>query len=116
MEMQGKVIWASAKKEGKSKRTGSLYVLQKFVIESTAATAYPERVMIAVLGEDRLSEMHLAVGDEGKLTFEMHAREFKGKWYNNIEGLAFDRSEKAQTVKSDGDVFDDDGEEDAPPF
>ena len=114
--MQGKVIWASAKKEGKSKRTGLPYVLQKFVIESTAATTYPERVVISVIGEERLSEMHLAVGDEGNLTFEMHAREVKGEWYNNAEGLAFDRGGKAQTVKSDESVFGGGGEEDAPPF
>lgn len=89
MKVQGKIIWASSRKSGVT-RAGMPYTMQSFVIEIPSDTTYPERMAFVVFGEEKLEKMGFAVGATGLLTVEMHAREYNGRWYNNIGGLKFE--------------------------
>lgn len=99
MKVQGKIIWASPQKSGITK-AGMSYIMKTFVIEIPSDATYPERMAFVVFGEEKIEKMGLAVGKTGLLTVEMHAREYKGRWYNNIGGLKFEPGEIQQPEES----------------
>ena len=40
--------------------------------------------MFNVFGEDRLKEFDIKVGDELTVSFDIDAREYNGRWYNDL--------------------------------
>lgn len=100
MEIKGKIIVASQRKDGTSQRTGNAYAMQEFVIESPAFEDKTRKMAFKVFGEDRLANMRLAVGDEGTLSFDIDAREYNGRWYNDITAWRFIRTSDATPTTS----------------
>lgn len=74
---------------GVSKRTGNEWKMQEFVIETH--DQYPRKCMFSVFGEDRLKEFHIAVGEELTVSFDIDAREYNGRWYNDIRAWRVQR-------------------------
>ena len=56
--------------------------MQEFVIET--AEQYPRKCMFSVFGEDRLKEFNIQVGEILTVSFDIDAREYNGRWYNDI--------------------------------
>ena len=100
MEVKGKIIFVSPRKDGTSQRTGKTYALQEFVIESPSFEGRTKKMMFSVFGEERLNNMHLAVGDEGTLSFDIDARAHNGRWYNDITAWRFVRTGDEQKSTS----------------
>ena len=108
MEIKGKIIVASQRRDGTSQRTGNAYAMQEFVIEGPAFEDKTRKMAFKVFGEDRLANMHLAVGDEGTLSFDIDAREYNGRWYNDITAWRFVRtSDATPTTRSEEQTKDD---------
>lgn len=84
MELQGKVIAATEQRKGTSAR--GEWVSQDFVIETHET--YPKKMMFTVFGADRLQRFNVQVGQEVNVSFDINAREWNGRWYNDIR--AFD--------------------------
>ena len=82
MEITGKIIAALEPRGGVSQRTGNNWKMQEFVIETLEQ--YPRKCMFNVFGEDRLNEMNIQVGEILTVSFDIDAREYNGRWYNDI--------------------------------
>lgn len=93
MEITGRIIVAQEPRGGISNRTGNPWKMQEFVIETH--DQYPKKCMFSVFGEDRLREFHLEVGEEVTVSFDIDAREYNGRWYNDIRAWRVDRTSNA---------------------
>ena len=91
MEITGKIIAALPARSGQSARTGNSWMVQEFVIETH--DQYPRKCMFNVFGEDKLKEFNIQVGDELTVSFDIDAREYNGRWYNDIRAWRVTRGE-----------------------
>ena len=82
MEISGKIIAALEPRGCVSQRTGNTCKSQEFVIETHEQ--YPKRCMFRVFGEDRLRDFNIQVGEELTVSFDIDAREYQGRWYNDL--------------------------------
>ncbi|MBR1520327.1 MAG: DUF3127 domain-containing protein [Bacteroidaceae bacterium] len=83
MEFTGRIIQALEPRGGVSNRTGNPWKMQDFVIEETIGQ-YPKRMVFNVFGEDNLSRFNIQVGQELTVSFDINAREYNGRWYNDV--------------------------------
>ena len=93
MEITGKIIVACEPRGGVSARTGNSWKTQEFVIETQEQ--YPRKCMFNVFGEDRLREFNIQVGEILTVSFDIDAREYNGRWYNDIRAWKVDRNAAA---------------------
>lgn len=89
MELAGKVIAILEARSGVSRNTGNPWKMQDFVIETHEA--YPRRMVFNVFGEDKLNQFNIQMGDELNVSFDINAREYQGRWYNDIRAWKVDR-------------------------
>lgn len=82
MELTGKCFKVLEPLSGVSARTGEPWVKNSFLIET--AGEYPKRCVFTVFGEDRWKQMGIVVGGEYQVSFDIDAREYNGKWYNDV--------------------------------
>ena len=83
MEFTGRIIQALEPRSGVSGRTGNPWKMQDFVIEE-AMGQYPKRMVFNVFGEDNLNRFNIQVGQELTVSFDINAREYNGRWYNDV--------------------------------
>lgn len=83
MEFTGRIIKALEARGGVSSRTGNPWKMQDFVIEETVGQ-YPKRMVFNVFGEDNLNRFNIQEGQELTVSFDVNAREYNGRWYNDI--------------------------------
>lgn len=90
MDFKGTITKVFSRVDGMSKRTGEAFVKQDFVIEGEADShGYRPRMAFKVFGERRLAAMDMHEGDSGTLRFDIDAREYNGRWYNDITAFMF---------------------------
>lgn len=83
MELQGKIIAAMPEKSGVSAR--GEWKAQSFVMEMFDSNSqYPRRMVFDVFGADRLAQFNIQVGDVKKVSFDIDAHEYQGRWFNSI--------------------------------
>lgn len=118
MELTGKIIAVIPAKSGVSPRTGNNWMTQEFVIEVPGQ--YPKRCAFSVFGEDRIKLFNIKNGEDITIQFDIEAREFNGRWYNDVRVynvLRVPKQEQAEKVASQvanpyspkGDSHDSDG-------
>lgn len=83
MEFTGRIIKVLEPRGGVSSRTGNPWKTQDFVIEETVGQ-YPKRMVFNVFGEDNLSRFNIQEGQELTVSFDINAREYNGRWFNDI--------------------------------
>ncbi len=88
MELAGKIIAVLEARGGISKSTGNPWKMQDYVIETHEQ--FPRRMCFNVFGEDKISQMNIQVGDEVNVFFDINAREYQGRWYNDIRAWKVD--------------------------
>ena len=96
MDLTGKVIAIMEARSGQSQRTGNPWMIQEYVIEVPGT--YPRKMMFSVFGEDRIKQFNIQPGEEITVQFDIDAREFNGRWYNDIRAFNVMRGPVAQTV------------------
>ena len=89
MEITGKIIVACEPRGGVSQRTGNNWKMQEFVLETQEQ--FPRKCMFSVFGEDRLREFNIQVGEVVTVSFDIDAREYNGRWYNDIRAWRVQR-------------------------
>lgn len=82
MELSGKIIAVLEKRSGTSARTGNTWAVQEYVVETH--DQYPRKCMFNVFGEDKINTFNIQVGEEVTVSFDIDAREYNGRWYNDI--------------------------------
>ena len=117
MELTGKIIAVMPAKSGVSTKTGNNWMTQEYVIEVPGQ--YPKRCAFSVFGEDRIKLFNIQSGEDITIQFDIEAREFNGRWYNDVRVynvLRAQNQEQATKVASQvanpfpiGEVSDGDG-------
>ena len=83
MEFTGRIIKALEPRGGVSSKTGNPWKMQDFVIEDTMGQ-FPKRMVFNVFGEDNLNRFNIQEGQELTVSFDINAREYNGRWYNDV--------------------------------
>ena len=96
MDLTGKVIAILEARGGVSQRTGNSWMTQEYVIEVPGT--YPRKMMFNIFGEDRIKQFNIQPGEEITVQFDIDAREFNGRWYNDIRAYNIIRGQIAQSV------------------
>lgn len=85
MDLTGKVIKVLGVQEftsRKPEKQGVVYKRFSFVLETQSQ--YPKKTVFTVMGEDRWNQMGIVVGGEYQVSFDIDAREYNGRWYNDV--------------------------------
>ena len=93
MEIEGRVIVVCPEQSGVSKSTGNPWKSQEYVIETH--DQYPRKCCFRVFGSERIAAMNIQVGEELRVSFDVDAREYQGRWYNTISAWRVDRIDPA---------------------
>lgn len=83
MEFTGKIIAVLEPRGGVSARTGNTWKSQDYVIEETVGQ-FPKRMAFKVFGEENINRFNIQQGQELTVSFDINAREYQGRWYNDI--------------------------------
>lgn len=89
MEISGKIIAVLNEKSGVSANTGKPWKVIEYLLETIEAR--PRHMAFEVFGEDRIAACHIEVGEELTVSFDMNAREYNGKWYNQLRAWQVQR-------------------------
>jgi len=82
MEIEGRIIAVLPERGGTSARTGNPWKSQEFVIETHEQ--YPKKCVFRVFGADRLAQFNIQSGEELRVSFDIDAHEYQGRWFNDI--------------------------------
>ena len=95
MELTGKIIIVQPERSGVSQRTGTEWKVQEYVLE-TINEQFPRKMVFEVFGADRIANFNIKAGDVMTVSFDIDAREYNGRWYNQIRAWKVDRNVTAQ--------------------
>ncbi len=82
MDLTGKVIAIMEARSGVSSRTGNNWMTQEYVIEVPGQ--YPRKMLFNIFGEDRIKQFNIQPGEEITVQFDIDAREYNGRWFNDV--------------------------------
>lgn len=94
MELTGKIIAVMPAKSGVSTKTGNNWMTQEYVIEVPGQ--YPKRCAFSIFGEDRIKQFNIQSGEDITIQFDIEAREFNGRWYNDVRAYNVLRSQNQE--------------------
>jgi hypothetical protein len=104
MEITGKIIAVLEARGGVSKATGNNWKTQDYVIE-TINEQFPRRMCFNVFGEDKINQMNIQVGDTLTVFFDINAREYQGRWFNDIRAWKVERGTGAPAAATEAAPF-----------
>ena len=82
LEIEGKIKTKLTPRSGASARGG--WTSQDFVVEYQDGN-YPADACITAFGDEKVRDLdRFQVGDAVKVSFNVRAREFNGRWYNDL--------------------------------
>ena len=102
MDLTGRVIAIMEARSGVSQRTGNTWMTQEYVIEVPGQ--YPRKMMFNIFGEDRIKQFNIQLNEDITVQFDIDAREFNGRWYNDIRAYNVLRGQAAGAVPTAGSV------------
>ena len=82
MELTGKIIAVMEARGGTSARTGNSWMVQEYVIEVPGQ--FPKRCAFSIFGEDRIKQFNIQNGEDLTIQFDIDAKEYNGRWYNDV--------------------------------
>lgn len=82
MDLTGKIISVLQPRSGVSARTGNPWMTQEYVLEVPGQ--FPRHMVFNIFGEDRIKQFNIQIGDDVTVQFDIDAREYNGRWYNDI--------------------------------
>ena len=85
MEVKGRIAAVMPIQQGTS-GNGNAYLKQEFVLEyfwwPNQTTA--SKMVLNLFGEERVKSAELKAGEEVKVRYHIEAREYNGRWYNDV--------------------------------
>ncbi len=88
MEITGKIIMILPEQGGTS-RNGNEWKKQEYVLETN--DPYPKKVCFQLFGAERIAHAAIRQGEEVTVSFDIESREYKDKWYTNINAWKVER-------------------------
>ena len=95
MELTGRIIAVMEPRSGVSARTGNSWMTQEYVLEVPGQ--YPKRCLFNLFGEDRIKQFNIQNGEDLTVQFDIDAREYNGRWYNDIRAYNVIRGQIPQS-------------------
>ncbi len=105
MEIKGKIIAVMEKRSGVAQQSGKAWATQDYVIE-TINEQYPKRCVFNVFGEENIKKFALEAGKVVTIHFDINAREYNGRWYNDIRAWRVDPEQAAAPAAQQLDPID----------
>lgn len=102
MEITGKIIAVLPERGGISK-TGNEWKTQEYVLETQEQ--YPRKVCFNVFGSDKIAQFNIQAGEEMTVSFDINAREYNGRWYNDIRAWKVERGTAAPQMQAEAVVI-----------
>ena len=96
MELTGKIIAVMEARNGASPRTGNSWMVQEYVIEVPGQ--FPKRCMFTIFGEDRIKHFNIQNGEDITIQFDIDAKEYNGRWYNDVRAYNIIRSQQSSQI------------------
>ena len=90
MEVTGRIIAVLPARSGVSQRSGNNWMSQEYVIEVPGGM-YPRKMVFNIFGEDRIKQFNIQPGEELTVSFDIDAREYNGRWFNDIRAFNITR-------------------------
>lgn len=87
MEIQGRIVAVLPLREGTSSK--GAWQSQEYVVETH--DQYPKKLVFNVFGADKINQFAIKQGEELKVSFDIDAHEYNGRWFNNIRAWAVQR-------------------------
>ena len=87
MEIEGIITAVFAKQSGTSKN-GKEWTKQDFILEVEGQ--YLKHILFTRMGADKIEKYPTINGQHVKVSFDIDAREYNGKWYNSITAWKVD--------------------------
>lgn len=91
MEITGKIIAVLPERGGVAK-SGKEWKSQEYVIETQEQ--YPKKCCFNVFGADKIAEMNIQAGEVMTIHINIDAREYNGKYYNDIRAWKVTREQQ----------------------
>lgn len=98
MEFSGKIIAVLPERGGISSRSGNEWKTQEYVIENH--DQYPRKMCFNVFGADKIAQFNIQLGEELTVQFDIDAREWNGRWFNDLRAWRIDRQPAATVAPS----------------
>jgi len=103
MELTGKIIAVMPPRSGVSQRSGNNWMSQEYVIEVPGGM-YPRKMVFNLFGEDRIKQFNIQPGEELTVSFDIDAREYNGRWFNDIRAFNITRNNAAPAAQAGADA------------
>lgn len=97
MELALKIEKVLEPMSGTSKKDGSQWVKNIFVGVVQPEGQYQKRIVLTVFGEDRWKQFGIVEGGIYQVGFDIDAREYNGRWYNDLSAWKAVRTDAPQT-------------------
>ena len=94
MDITGRIIAVLPERSGVSQRSGSEWKVASYVLETQEQ--YPKKMCFEVFGTDRIQQLNIQAGEMLTVSFDIDAREYNGRWYNQIRAFRVDRNVQPQ--------------------
>lgn len=91
MELIGKIIQVLPERGGTSARTGSEWRVGTYVLETTT-DRFPRKMVFEVFGSDKIQQFNIQPGEMVRVSFDIDAHEYQGRWFNSIRAWNVDRN------------------------
>ncbi len=101
MEIQGTIIAVMPTRNGTGK-TGKAWQSASYVLRTQEM--YPKHVVFDVMNEN-IAQFNIREGEYLKVSFDINAREFKGKWFNSVKAWAVQRIDTGQVQQQPQTAF-----------
>lgn len=101
MEIQGTIIAVMPTRNGTGK-TGKAWQSASYVLQTQEM--YPKKIVFDVMNEN-ISQFYIREGEHIKVSFDINAREYNGKWYNSIKAWAVQRVDNGQVQQQPQTAF-----------
>jgi hypothetical protein len=96
MEITGKIIAVLPERGGVAKSTGNEWKMQEYVLETHEQ--YPKKICFNVFGADKIAQFNIQAGEDLTVSFDINAREYQGRWYNDIRAWKVERGDAASAM------------------
>ena len=89
MEITGKVI-AVLPAQGGTSKNGNEWKKQEYVVETHEQ--YPKKICFQIFGADKIEQSNIKEGEDLKVSIDIDAHEYNGRWFNNISAWKVERA------------------------
>ena len=99
MEIKGRVFQILPERSGVNK-AGNPWKALQFVLQ--VDDVFHKYIVFEIFGDDKIELMHVQVGEDLKVYFDIEAREYQGKWYNQVRAWRVEREAEAAPIPMPG--------------